>query len=268
MMVELITSGAALVLALMAALWVASVVRRDVSIVDPWWSIAFLVVAANGAWRTESSPGKLLVLTAVAIWAVRLWAHLLWRSRNAPEDPRYAAFRQRFGPERYWWVSLFQVFLLQGVLALLISAPLLVSMASDTPDPVSWSDAVGLVLFVFGFALESIADWQLHRFRTNPRRKGVLDTGLWAWSRHPNYFGEAVIAWSFWLFALDQPWGPATVFAPIAMTYLLLRVSGVSMLDAHMRATRPEYAAYIDRTPAFVPRSPRPRTTHGNECKT
>lgn len=242
----------------MTALWVASVIKRDVSIVDPWWSIAFLLVAANGVWRTEISPGKLLVLAAVAVWAVRLWAYLLWRSRNAPEDPRYVAFRQRFGPERYWWVSFFQVFLLQGVLAFLLSAPLLVSTAAGAEDPLSWTDAVALLLFVLGFTLESVADWQLHRFRTDPDRTGILDTGLWAWTRHPNYFGEALVAWAFWLFALDQPWGPATILAPIGMTYLLVRVSGVSMLDAHMRAIRPEYAAYIDRTSAFVPRPPRP----------
>ena len=258
---ELLASSAALVCGMMTLLWVISVARQDVSIVDPWWSIAFLLVAANGVSRTDLGAGKLLMLSAVSLWAVRLWAYLIGRSRGAPEDPRYAEFRHRFGAERYWWLSFFQVFLLQGVLALVISTPLLVSSVAPLPDTISWTDGLAVLLFACGFALESVADWQLQRFRADPKRSGVMDRGLWAWSRHPNYFGEALVSWSFWLFALDQPSGWATVFAPVVMSYLLLRVSGVRMLDAHMSATRPEYAAYIERTPSFVPRRPRPHPT-------
>ncbi|MEZ4427214.1 MAG: DUF1295 domain-containing protein [Nannocystaceae bacterium] len=257
MTAELFAHNAALVFGLMFALWLVSVRLRDASIVDPWWSICFLLVTANTAIQTGLSPGKTLVLAAVAVWAQRLWLHLLLRSRGKPEDPRYARFRRRYGPARYWWVSLFQVFLLQGTLALVISTPLALSAAAAPPDPITAFDLVGLAVFVVGFAFEAIADHQLQRFRDDPQRGEVLDTGLWRLSRHPNYFGEAALWWGLWLCALDQPGGWSTGFAPALMTFLLLRVSGVTMLDAHMTATRPSYREYARRTSAFWPRRPR-----------
>jgi len=260
---ELLAWNAALVLALMTALWGVSVVVRDASIVDPWWSVGFLLVAAQTAARTGLTPGKALLLTMVAAWAIRLWLYLLSRSRGKPEDPRYAAFRKRYGAERYWWISFFQVFLLQGSLVLLVSAPLQVAAAAGAPDPISLADLFGLALFAAGFLIEVAADAQLSSFRRARARGGadvpgpVLDTGLWRYSRHPNYFGEALLWWGFFLCALDEPAGLATVLAPALMTFLLLKVSGVAMLDAHMAATRPEYADYVRRTSAFLPRPPR-----------
>ena len=252
---SLLCHVAALVLALMSTLWVVSIFRRDVSIVDPWWSICFLVVTADATFSTGVTPPKVCVLVAVAVWALRLWLHLLLRSRGRAEDPRYAAFRKRFGPERYWWLSFFQVFLLQGALALFVSSPLLV--AASESQTITVSLIVGLVLFAIGFAWETISDGQLQRFRDDPSRHGgVLDTGLWRYSRHPNYFGETLMAWGMWLFAVQQPYGWATVAAPLLMTFLLLKVSGVAMLDAHLASTKPGYAEYIRRTSAFIPRRP------------
>jgi steroid 5-alpha reductase family enzyme len=247
----------------MTVLWAVSVFVRDVSIVDPWWSIGFLLITANTVWRTGFTPGKALLLGMVGIWAVRLWLHLLWRSRGKPEDPRYADFRRRFGPERYWWLSFFQVFLLQGFLIVLISAPLQVAAAARVADPVSFLDILGLAVFAAGFAIEAVADAQLAAFRRESSRreatepKRVLDTGLWRSSRHPNYFGEALLWWGFWISVLDMPMGWATVFAPVVMTFLLVKVSGVAMLDAHLGATRPGDAEYIRRTSAFIPWPPR-----------
>lgn len=259
MSLELVVGNAALVLALMTVLWVASVRLRDASLVDPWWSIAFLLVAAHTALRTGLTPGKALLLAAVAAWALRLFLHLFLRSLGKPEDPRYAAFRERYGPERYVWFSFFQVFLLQGALVVVVSAPLQLAGASAAPDPISTTDLLGLALFAAGFGIEAVADAQLARYR-RARAKGgpgapgpVLDTGLWRFSRHPNYFGDALLWWGFWLLALDAPWGWATVFAPALMTFLLVKVSGVAMLDAHMAAKRPEYAEYMRRTSGFVP---------------
>lgn len=255
MTLDLLAASAVLVLGLMTVLWLASIRLRDVSIVDPWWSIGFLLVTAYTALRTGLTPGKTLLLAAVTVWALRLWWHLLRRSRGKPEDPRYAAFRARYGSERYWWVSFFQVFLLQGLLVMMISAPLQVAAAARPPDPIGVADVVGLVVFLAGFAFEMTADAQLQSFRDDPSRLGqVLDTGLWRLSRHPNYFGEAVLQWGLWIVSLDAPWGWATVAAPVLMTFLLLRVSGVTMLDAHLTSTRPGYADYVRRTPAFVPR--------------
>jgi steroid 5-alpha reductase family enzyme len=254
----LLAGNALLLLGLVTLLWLASVALRDASIIDPWWSIAFLLVTAHTVVRAGLTPAKLLLLAMVALWAIRLWLHLLLRSRGKPEDPRYAAFRQRYGPERYWWVSFFQVFLLQGALALLISLPLQLAAAAPPPDPVRFVHGAALLVFTAGFALEAVADVQLQRFRRDPDRRGsVLDSGVWRYSRHPNYFGEAVLWWGFWLAATARPYGWTTIFAPALMTFLLVRVSGVSMLDAHLTATRPAYADYIRRAPAFIPRLPR-----------
>ena len=260
---ELLAGNAALVLAMMTALWVASVFLRDASIVDPWWSMAFLLVLAHTAARTGLTPGKTLLLAMVAAWALRLWGYLLLRSRGKPEDPRYAGFREKYGADRYWWFSFFQVFLLQGVLVVAISAPLQLAGAADTPDPVSPLDLLGLAVFAAGFVTEVVADAQLASYRRAKARGGagapgpVLDTGLWRYTRHPNYFGEALLWWGFWVAALDTPWGLTTAFAPALMTFLLVKVSGVAMLDAHMAAKRPEYAEYMRRTSGFVPLPPR-----------
>lgn len=259
MTLALLVQNASLVLALMTALWVVSVFRRDASIVDPWWSIAFLLVTGRTAVSAGLTPAKTLLLLLVAIWAIRLWLHLLLRSRGRPEDPRYAAFRRRYGPARYWWISFFQVFLLQGCLAVLISAPLQLAAAAPAPDPIGWTALAGLLVFGIGLALEVVADAQLQAFRSDPAHSGgVLDTGLWRFSRHPNYFGEAVLWWGFWLFAVGHPCGWVSLAAPLLMTFLLVRVSGVAMLDAHLRATKPGYADYIRRTSAFLLRRPRP----------
>lgn len=253
---ELVQQNALIVLVLMTVLWVVSVVRQDASIVDPWWSMGFLLVTANTIRISGATPGKLLLLAMVAAWAIRLWLHILVRSRGRGEDPRYTAFRERYGPERYWWFSFFQVFLLQGLLVMIISAPLQVAAAGD--GAIGIALVASLVVFAAGFVIEATADAQLQSFRNDPSKRGrVLDTGLWGWSRHPNYFGDALLWWGFWLSALDQPFGWATVFAPVLMTFLLVRVSGVSMLDAHMAATKPGYAEYMKRTSSFVPVPPR-----------
>lgn len=258
MTLSLVGINAALVLALMTALWLASVKLRDVSIVDPWWSIGFLVVTVSSALVTGLSAPKLLVLGVVALWSLRLWAYLLRRSLGKPEDARYTAFRERFGRERYWWFSFFQVFLLQGALLFVISAPLQLAASAPAENPLSWTDVLGAALALFGTAFEAIGDAQLARFKADPNHRGkVCDTGLWRLTRHPNYFGEAVLAVGFWLFAVDEPWGVATVFAPALMIFLLLRVSGVSLLDAHLSKTKPGYAEYMRRTSAFFPRPPK-----------
>lgn len=258
MTATLLAQNAALVLGLMTALWVISVVRRDASIIDPWWSMAFLLVTGHTAVSTGLTPAKTLLLAMVALWAIRLWLHLLFRSRGKPEDPRYAAFRQRYGPTRYWWVSFFQVFVLQGCLVVLISAPLQLAAAARHPDPISLTDIAGLLVFTIGLVVEVVADAQLQSFRGDPARRGqVLDTGLWRLSRHPNYFGEAVLWWGLWLFAVRQPYGWASIVAPLVMTFLLVKVSGVPMLDAHLGTTKPGYSDYMQRTSAFILRLPR-----------
>jgi len=177
---ELFWANAGIQLLLMVVLWIVSVIRRDASIIDPWWSIGFLLISANTAFMTGLTSGKLVLLTLVGIWAIRLWLHLLIRSIGKAEDVRYTEFRKKYGPDRYWWFSFFQVFLLQGTLVMIVSGPLQVAASADGPDDVSAFDIAGAIVFLVGFVFEAVGDWQLTMFRRDPSKKGrVLDTGLW-----------------------------------------------------------------------------------------
>lgn len=257
-MTELLLSNALAVAALMLPLWIWSVIRKDASVVDPWWSVGFLVVTLQTGWTCGWTPGKTVLAALVCVWALRLWGYLVWRGWGEGEDPRYTSFRERFGPDRYWWISLFQVFVLQGLLILVISAPLRLAMAKSAPDPVSGWDVLGGLLVLIGLGFESFGDAQLARFKKQAENKGkVMDRGLWRYTRHPNYFGEAVLWWGFWLCALDTEGASATVYAPLLMTFLLLKVSGVSLLESDLKKRKPEYEDYIRRTSAFFPWPPK-----------
>lgn len=241
----------------MSVLWLISARLRNASIIDPAWgpaflllSIVYLITSPEGADPVRSR----LVLGAVALWSLRLGLHLVARSIGKPEDPRYRAMRDRNGP-RWWLQSLFAVFWLQALLATVISVPLMVAIRSQAPP--GWLDGLATIVFLAGLGIETVADWQLQRFRKNSELRGtVLDSGLWRYSRHPNYFGEALLWWGFWLFALPAG-GVWTVFAPLLMTWLLTRVSGVPLLEAQLVETRPGYAEYLERTSSFIPWPPR-----------
>lgn len=258
-MSEVLAANAAVVAVMFSALWVASVRLRDASIVDPWWSVGFLAVALRTVASSGLSPAKALLVAMVAIWSLRLSWHLHRRARGKPEDPRYQAFRQRFGAARYWWVSFFQVFQLQGALLLVVSAPLQCALAVRGDDPLRWNDLAGAALWLAGFLFEAVGDAQLQAFRSDPTKRGaVLDTGLWRYTRHPNYFGDALLWWGFGLCALDAPGGTMALVGPLVMTVLLRRVSGVTMLEPMLARTRPGYAAYVRRTSPFIPWWPKP----------
>jgi len=255
--VDLPAAGIALasMLGLAALAWLVSVKLRDASIVDSFWSIFFLagllayvVVTGNSGART------LLILVIVTVWALRLSIYLTWRNWGEPEDRRYQAIRARNEPG-FAWKSLYLVFGLQAVLAATISMPLLA--AAHTESALSWIDYTGFGLWLAGFGFESVADWQLARFKAQAaNRDKVLRTGLWRYSRHPNYFGEALLWWGYYLIAVSAG-GAWTVFAPVLMTYLLLRVSGVSLLEQDIGERRPDYRDYTTNTNAFVPGRPR-----------
>jgi steroid 5-alpha reductase family enzyme len=231
--------------------WVVCTLRRNAGLVDIFWSI-FLLVAAMCFLRgsTEPTSRALLVLALVGIWAVRLAAHLAVRNWNAPEDHRYQAIRARNQPG-FEWKSLYLVFGLQALLAFIVSLPLHAAMRS--PAPLNALDWLGTLLVVAGILTETIADTQLAAFRDDPASRGqVLDRGLWRYSRHPNYFGEFCVWWGFYLVALATgAWW--AIFSPLLMSVLLLRVSGVTLLEKDIGERRPAYAAYVARTNAFFP---------------
>lgn len=237
--------------------WVVSVLRKDASVIDPLWGPAFVVIAwVERGVMQAATPRAWLVCGLVTAWGVRLAIHLAWRNRGRGEDPRYAAMRAR-SPRTFPWTSLVTVFALQAVLAWFIALPIHAALRPLPPFALGAWDAAGVALWLAGFAFEAIGDAQLVRFRSNPANRGrVMDRGLWAWTRHPNYFGETCMAWGLGLIALATPGGAWALAGPALLTALLLRVSGVTLLERHM-ATRPGWAAYVHRTSPFVPWPPR-----------
>ena len=231
--------------------WAASLLTKDVSFVDSLWSLFFLIAAIVFAANADPLPFRgAVVLALVAIWSIRLSVHITVRNWGEGEDYRYQAIRQKNSPG-FEFKSLYIVFGLQAVLAWIIATPLNPAIASAAS--LGALDAIAIALWTFGFIFEAVGDLQLKRFKDNPENRGkVLDTGLWRFTRHPNYFGEFCIWWAFWLFALSSgEWW--TIFAPLLMSFLLLKVSGVAMLEKTISDRRPKYADYIRQTNAFFP---------------
>ncbi len=238
--------------------WAIATARRNVGLVDVAWSLFFLAGAiVFAAAAPGSAPRRWLVLGLVAAWALRLAIHLAARNWNVPEDHRYRAIRERNEPG-FVWKSLYLVFGLQAALAWIISAPLAAAIASA--ETFGTLDVLGAALALGGIAFEAIADAQLARFKADPANAGrVMDRGLWRYSRHPNYFGECCVWWGLYLVALAAG-GAWTVFSPLLITFLLLRVSGVALLEKDIAERRPAYRDYVARTNAFFPGPPRERS--------
>lgn len=234
--------------------WLLSLVRKNVTHVDSMWSLFFVIAALTTAvfvlFVYPAPPRLTLVLICVTVWALRLFIYLTWRNWGPHEDARYSEIRKNNQPY-FWFKSIYIVFGLQALLAWVISLSLHAAIAATSS--LNLLDYLGLVLFVFGLVWETLADMQLSRFKANPSNKGkVLNTGLWRYSRHPNYFGEACVWWAFYLFALaGGAWW--AIISPILMTLLLLKVSGVSLLESTIVNRRPAYADYIRKTNAFFP---------------
>lgn len=260
-LVEIYLIGAAVIVGLMALLWLVSLALRNSSIVDPFWGTGFVI--ANWLYFALTPDGasvrKWLVAVLVTIWGLRLSIYLLWRNWGKGEDFRYRKWREEAGG-RWWWQSLFKVFLLQGVLLWIISAPLVAAAQYGTaPARLTAFDLLAVVVWGIGFFFEAAGDLQLARFKANPANRGkVLDHGVWRYTRHPNYFGDATQWWAYYLFAAVAG-GWWTVFSPLLMTALLLRVSGVALLEKTLTTTKPTYREYVETTSAFIPWFPRKR---------
>jgi steroid 5-alpha reductase family enzyme len=235
--------------------WLLSIPMRNVSIVDSLWSLMFFAAGViYGLAADPRAPRLSFVLWMLVLWAFRLSFHITRRNVGKGEDHRYQAIRARNAPG-FTWKSLYLVFWLQALLAWIISLPILGAFSSTRPLGVL--DGLGLALWLVGFAFEAAGDWQLARFRKNPANAGkVMDRGLWRFTRHPNYFGEFCIWWGFWLIALSAgAWW--AVAGPLLITWLLLKVSGVSLLERDIGNRRPQYADYVLKTNAFFPGPPR-----------
>jgi steroid 5-alpha reductase family enzyme len=235
--------------------WLLSLFKRNVSIVDTLWALLFLLAAASYAVAAPHlTPRAIGVLVLVAIWALRLSIYITWRNWGGGEDRRYQDIRARNQPH-FWLKSLYLVFALQAMLAWIVSLPLYAAITSRSPLGIV--DLAGCLLWLLGFCFETLGDWQLARFKADPANRGrVMDRGLWRYTRHPNYFGEFVLWWGLYLLALAAgAWW--SIAGPALMSVLLLRVSGVTLLEKDIGERRPGYADYKRRTNAFLPGPPR-----------
>jgi steroid 5-alpha reductase family enzyme len=251
-------AGLSVVLTALTLVWVLSVKLRDASIADVCWGLGFAVLAWLYCVLSPTlTPRSWLITALITLWGTRLSLHILRRNHRKGEDPRYQAMRAAHGPA-FWWRSVFTVFWLQGTILWFVALPVLVAVRAAQPESLTVIDALGVVLFLIGFGFEVIGDAQLARFKGEPANRGrVLDRGLWRYTRHPNYFGDATLWWGLYVIACATPYGWLTVLSPALMSFLLLRVSGVTLLEDGLKATRPDYRAYIARTPAFFPWFPR-----------
>ena len=248
-------AGLALTAALALATWLASLARRDASLVDRVWA---LCIAGAGAvyfvlLQPQAGPRGLCMLLVATAWALRLSLFITWRNWGHGEDRRYRLIRERNQPN-FGLKSLWLVFGLQAVLAWVVSAPLLAGMPAG--HALNALDAAGFALAISGVVFESVGDAQMARFRADRANEGrVMDRGLWRYTRHPNYFGEACVWWGLWLVAVAGAGlsGAWSAVSPVLMTVLLLKVSGVSLLEKDIAERRPAYRDYIARTNAFLP---------------
>ena len=294
--------AAVVVFGLLTLLWAISLAVKDASLIDIFWGFGFLVVAAVCLYLVPVKTPYLWLLAAMPIaWGIRLSLYLAKRNLGHGEDVRYVAMQKRAEKkgmsEMAWRIrSLFTIYFGQGLLIMIVSAPVWVAMATaktgiseltdvydvislsgetsadelketitnlSTPIQIGLLSILGALLWLIGFLFEAIGDWQLSKFMNKMKGyngtyedKPVLDTGLWKYTRHPNYFGNACMWWGIWLVACQAPWGWATIFAPLIMTLLLTRVSGRDLLERQMKK-RPAYQDYIKRTSGFIPRPPK-----------
>lgn len=246
------------VIAMMFTGWIISLVYRNVTVADSFWGIGFVLIAwltfafSDGFWGR-----KALICMLVTIWGIRLSIHLTWRNHGKGEDPRYAEWRKKSG-HRFWLVSLFKVFLLQSIFIWAIALALQWGQIARQPEGFTALDSLGAILWAIGFFFEAISDRQLTKFKSDPANTGrVMDQGLWALSRHPNYFGESLIWWGIFLIALATPNSAWTIISPILITAVLLKMTGIPLMEKDIVNRRPGYKAYVARTSAFFPWFPK-----------
>jgi steroid 5-alpha reductase family enzyme len=242
---------------MMTILWIVSIIVKNVSIVDLFWGLGFVLTAGFYFLKTDGfETRKIIILALVSIWGLRLSFYLAWRNIGEGEDFRYREFRRKYG-EKYWWVSFFQTFLLQGVLMSIISLPLLGAQYYGLHVRLGIIDYIGIVLWVTGLFFESVGDLQLAKFKSDPLNKGkVMNRGLWRYTRHPNYFGDSAVWWGFGLICIAT--GSYFPFiGSVIMTILIIKISGVGLLEKSLKEKKPQYKTYIEKTSAFIPWFPK-----------
>jgi steroid 5-alpha reductase family enzyme len=235
----------------MTAFFIVAAIAKRNDLADTAWGLGFILVAYISLYlNPEKTIVNVILVGLVTLWGLRLAIHIFSRNRGKGEDYRYKAWREEWGK---WWPvrSYLQVFILQGLLLIVIASPLI--LASTVAPTLSWLTYLGVVVWVFGFYFETVGDYQLRQFIKNPDNKGkVMQSGLWNYTRHPNYFGEVTMWWGIWLIAFTQPWGWLLMIGPLTITFLILKVSGIPMLEARYDGNA-DYEEYKKRTSKFIP---------------
>lgn len=255
-MPETVGLAALAVVLYMCSFFVVSLVRKDNSTADVAWGGGFVVVAiVTFLQHVDVHPRQLLVLVLVVAWGARLSAHIYARNRGHGEDFRYRKWREEWG-KSFLVRSFLQVYMLQGATLLVVAIPILV-VNHDPGGPLGWLDGLGVLIWCIGFAFEAVGDWQLLQFMRDPENEGhIMQSGLWRYSRHPNYFGEATLWWGLFLIALGSRFGWLAIFSPLTIDFLLLKVSGIPMLEKRWEGD-PDFEAYKRRTNALIPWFPK-----------
>jgi len=260
--VIILAINAGVILALFVAAWAICVAMRDCTPVDSLWGLGMGVVAVSTFLQTGGGTQRRVVLTAICVaWALRLGSYLLWRWRDHGPDRRYVRMLDKAKAERGWgygYAAFRLVFMLQMPLLWLVCLPVQLGQIEAQPAMLGTLGYIGAALAVAGLIFESVADWQLVRFKKNPANEGkVLDKGLWRYTRHPNYFGDACVWWGLWLIAAETQLGLFAVIGPIYLVYTLTRWSGMPTVEGRMRRRKPEYEDYVRRTSGFIPWPPK-----------
>lgn len=253
---EILTHVSIIIFIYVSLIFIIAWILKDNGIMDIAWGIGFLIIT----WYSYTNIGepdarKFLVFILVILWGVRLSGYIFIRNLGRDEDFRYRNWREKWGQ----WAALrsyFQVFLLQGFLMLVFATPIIFIQVLSSM-PINMIDILGTAVWTVGWLFESVADYQMYRFKNRSKTdKQVMDQGLWKYSRHPNYFGESLCWWGIWLIAFSVPYGWITVISPILLTYFLVRVSGIPMLEKKYQQNE-AYQEYVEKTYAFFPGPPK-----------
>lgn len=262
-MIDALLANAAILIGVVLILWVISVQIDDVSFIDAFWGTGMALMAFT-SWMQLGQPGALatLILAMTAAWGLRLGIYLFRRWRAEGEDKRYERMLRKDREKgRFAFAALTKIWLGQALLLFLVSSPAQLGiLSSSEPAPITGLAWAGLALFLTGIFFEWVGDWQLSKFKADPANKGeVMDKGLWRYTRHPNYFGDACAWWGIWLAAASAGWDIAlwTVAGPIFLTFTLAKWSGAALLEKGMKHSRPGYEEYKRRTSAFIPMPPK-----------
>lgn len=258
-LLPVLASTAATALALVLLLWLISIPLRDVSIIDMAFAAIIALVLVVAWWRAQAQgvvPGLIVLL--VCVWALRLTVYLVRRNWGHGEDTRYTRLRSWVaeGPP-FYWLSLRQVFLLQGAVIWVLTLPQQIAMVTGSSAQAGALSVIGGCLWCLGFFFESVGDFQLTRFKADPANRGqVMDRGLWRYTRHPNYFGELCQWWGLFLIAVQAPWAWVGIIGPLVYSWLVINITGQRTLDKKLSREKPAYADYIRRTSGLIPRRP------------